>query len=196
MSEYVYKIGNSAYINLTNDCTNACEFCIRNYKNGIKDYELWIDREPTVKEVLDLLGEVKNYDEVVFCGFGEPTCRLDNLVSIGRRVREKGGKVRLNTNGHGLLIYGEKIVDELVGAVDVISVSLNAPDKESYDKLCHPIYRDAYESMLEFTSRCAKTGKFDIRMSVMEDIGAESVEKCREIAKSLGATLLVRTMEK
>lgn len=196
MNTYVYKIGNSAYINLTNDCTNSCEFCIRTYKKGIKDYELWLDEEPTAEDVISLLGDVKGYDEVVFCGFGEPTCRLDVLVQVGRFVKESGGRVRLNTNGHGLLIYGDKIVDMLVGAVDVISVSLNAPDKESYEALCHPIYADAYESMLEFTKRCSKTGKFKVRMSVMEDIGAEKVAKCREICENLGAELLVRVMEK
>lgn len=197
MNTYVYTLGKSAYINLTNACSNSCDFCIRNYKDGMADYNLWITKEPSVSEIKDLLGDVTRYEEVVFCGYGEPTYRLDELVEIGRWVKSFNVPVRLNTNGHALEICGDDAVERLVGAVDVISVSLNEATSEAYDKICHPIFDNAYVTMLEFTKRCANTGAFkSVRMSVMDLIGEENVEKCKEIAKSVGAELFVRTMEK
>lgn len=197
MNTYVYTLGKSAYINLTNACSNSCDFCIRNYKDGMADYNLWITKEPSVSDIKDLLGDVTRYEEVVFCGYGEPTYRLDELVEIGRWVKSFNVPVRLNTNGHALEICGDDAVERLVGAVDVISVSLNEATSEAYDKICHPIFDNAYVTMLEFTKRCANTGAFkSVRMSVMDLIGEENVEKCKEIAKSVGAELFVRTMEK
>lgn len=197
MNTYVYTLGNSAYINLTNACSNNCDFCIRNYKDGMADYNLWLSVEPDVKTIKQLLGDVTKYDEVVFCGYGEPTYRLDELSEIGRYVKSFGVTVRLNTNGHALEIYGDTAIDKLVGAVDIISISLNEATKEDYDKICHPIFDNAYETMLEFAKRCVDSGAFEsVRMSVMDIIGEENVNKCREIADKVGARLFVRTMEK
>lgn len=197
MNTYVYTLGKSAYINLTNACSNSCDFCIRNYKDGMADYNLWITKEPTADEIKELLGDVTRYEEVVFCGYGEPTYRLDTLVEIGRWIKSFNVPVRLNTNGHALEIYGDEAVDKLVGAVDVISVSLNEATSYEYNKICHPIFENAYDTMLEFTKRCVDTGAFkSVRMSVMDLIGEENVEKCKKIAKSVGAELFVRTMEK
>lgn len=197
MNTYVYTLGKSAYINLTNACSNSCDFCIRNYKDGMADYNLWLSVEPDVDTVKELLGDVTKYDEVVFCGYGEPTYRLDALVEIGRYVKSFAIPVRLNTNGHALEICGEDAVEKLVGAVDIVSISLNEATSEAYDKICHPIFENAYETMLEFTKRCSDTGAFkSVRMSVMDLIGEENVEKCRKIAESVGAELFVRTMEK
>lgn len=197
MNTYVYTLGKSAYINLTNACSNSCDFCIRNYKDGMADYNLWLSVEPDVDTIKKLLGDVRVYEEVVFCGYGEPTYRLDELVEIGRWVKSYATPVRLNTNGHALKIYGDDAVDKLVGAVDIISISLNEATKEDYDKICHPIYDDGFETMLEFTKRCANTGAFkSVRMSVMDIIGEAKVNKCRQIAQDVGAQLFVRTMEK
>lgn len=161
------------------------------------DYNLWITKEPTADEIRALLGDVTRYEEVVFCGYGEPTYRLDVLVEIGRYVKSFGVPVRLNTNGHALEICGSDAVDKLVGAVDIVSVSLNEATADDYDKICHPIYENGYETMLEFTKRCVDTGAFkSVRMSVMDLIGEENVAKCRKIAESVGAELFVRTMEK
>ena len=197
MNTYVYTLGKSAYINLTNACSNSCDFCIRNYKDGMADYNLWLTKEPTAKEIIELLGDVTKYDEVVFCGYGEPTYRLDELSEIGRYVKSFGTKVRLNTNGHALLINGEGAMEKLVGAVDIISVSLNEATKEGYDKICHPIFEDGFSAMIDFTKKAVSTGAFSsVRMSVMDIIGEENVQKCRKIAQSVGAELFVRTMEK
>ena len=197
MNTYVYTLGNSAYINLTNACSNSCEFCIRNYKDGMADYNLWLTKDPTAKEIIELLGDVTKYDEVVFCGYGEPTYRLDELSEIGRYVKSFGTKVRLNTNGHALLINGEGAMEKLIGAVDIISVSLNEATKEAYDKICHPIFEDGFSAMIDFTQKAVSTGAFSsVRMSVMDIIGEENVQKCRKIAQSVGAELFVRTMEK
>lgn len=197
MNTYVYTLGKSAYINLTNACSNNCEFCIRNYKDGLLDYNLWLTKEPSVDEIKALLGDVTQYDEVVFCGYGEPTYRIDELSEIGRYVKSFGTKVRLNTNGHATWIHGDSAIDKLVGAVDILSISLNEATSEAYDKICHPIFEGAFDSMLDFTAKCAKTGAFsDIRMSVMDIIGSENIDKCKEIAERVGAKLFVRTMEK
>lgn len=76
--------------------------------------------------------DMTQYNEVVFCGFGEPTERFDALKEIAAFVKEKYNKpIRINTNGAGSLINGRDIAPELKGLVDTVSVSLNHPEKRS-----------------------------------------------------------------
>ena len=193
MSEnFVYRYGENLYVNLTNKCSNACDFCIRNNGDGIGDSgNLWLSREPNAQEVIELIKSFDGYNEVVFCGYGEPTYKVDEMVEVGKFVRAQGKVTRLNTNGHGNFINGRNIVPELKEAIDIISVSLNSHTPKTYDQICHSIYgEEAFSAMLDFTHKCVKAG-IETIMSVVAVDGVD-VEKCRAIAEQTGAKLKVR----
>ena len=191
MDTYAYELDGKLYINLTNRCSNDCVFCVRNGKESYFGNKLWLSKEPSADEVLAALPQT-GYDEVVFCGFGEPTFRVKEIVEIGRELKKRGYIVRLDTNGQGNLINKRDIVPELKGKIDLVNVSLNAPDAESYQKICHSQYRlDAFPALVEFAKSCVKNG-VACRFSVVDCIGAEAVESCRRLAESEGVPLYVR----
>lgn len=188
-----YKIRNSLYLNLTNRCTNACPFCARSASYFVKGHNLRLDHEPSID---DLMAEIKApsiYDEVVFCGFGEPTIRLDAVKAVAGWVKGKGGRTRLNTNGHGNLINNRNILPELKGLIDTVSVSLNAQDKETYDRLCAPAFEGAYEAVLSFIKEAPRYIP-SVVATVVETEGVD-VAACRRIAEESGAKLRVRELD-
>lgn len=194
MNTYVYTRGDALYINLTNQCTNRCEFCVRNLHPGVGGYDLWLDKEPTSQEVIDRIGDPSKYSEIVFCGYGEPMVRLDELITIARVLKEKGARIRINTNGQANLYHGKNIVPMLEGLVDVVSISLNAPTAEKYDELCRSIYGiEAFDAVLEFAGECVKIIP-KVVFSVVDVLPSEDIEKCRRIAEETGVELRVRHM--
>jgi TatD DNase family protein len=186
-----YEMWGNLYLNVTNRCTNECSFCIRYQTDVLWGYNLKLDREPSVEDVLRAVGDPTRYREVVFCGFGEPTERLDVVVEVGRRVRAGGGRVRLDTNGHGSLIAGRSVVPDLATAVDAVSVSLNAPDAASYERLCGSrLGARAFEGVLEFVRECVRAG-IETQVSAV-DVPGVDVAGVRAVAASLGVPLRVR----
>lgn len=201
MMTITYEGRNSLYINMTNRCPCACTFCLRHNKDHVfKANSLWLDREPTVKEVCDSLDawELSKYDAVVFCGYGEPTMRLDDLLKVAAYIKSKSNiPLRINTNGLADLIAGEKVAHKLEGLIDTVSVSLNATNKEDYFKLVRPKFGiDSYDAMLSFTKECTKYVPNVIMTVVDEVTSKEEQEKCRKICESIGAKLRVRPYEK
>ena len=191
---YTYQIGNNLYINLTNRCSNRCTFCVRDQSAEYEGHSLWLKGgEPSVEVILEEIGDPKRYHEIVFCGYGEPTYRLQEMLDIARRVHEKGGKTRLNTNGHGNLLYGRNIAPELFGAIDGVNISLNAPTKEEYDALCRPQVQGGFEGVIDFGKKCRAAG-LNCWFSVVDFIGEEKIEVCRKIAQEAGIPLYVRAM--
>ncbi|HHT9119292.1 MAG TPA: TatD family hydrolase [Candidatus Hypogeohydataceae bacterium YC41] len=188
-----YTIRNSLYLNITNRCSNTCSFCPRLEKPYVKGYYLGLKKEPTVEAVLEAVGDnIGRYDEVVFCGYGEPTERLDILKEVANILKEKGArKIRLNTNGQGDLINGRPICAELAGLVDSVYISLNTPSADEYKELCSPGFEDmAYPALLAFT-RQAKDSIPEVTLSVV-DVPGLDVETCKEIARELGVNFRVR----
>lgn len=195
MQNCVYEFGDSIYINLTNACSNSCDFCIRNFKEGVGGSELWLERDPSAAEVEDELGryDLSRYDGAVFCGFGEPTCAFDVLLEVAGWLKERGVKTRVNTNGQANLING--ITDaaaRMAPVIDSVSVSLNASTAEKYDAMCHSVYgEEGYRAMLDFVEDCVHEG-IDTTVSVVDLIGEKEVEACGRIAERLGANYRVR----
>ena len=143
------------YVNITNECNCACTFCLRNMKKMAEESSLWLKEKPTLAEFKAALDEVPwDYiKEVVFCGFGEPTMRLDILLALLRYVKEQHPAMltRLNTNGLGELEYGREISADFAGVLDTISISLNASSAERYYELTRAKYGlKSYEAMLVF----------------------------------------------
>lgn len=190
---YVYELDGNLYINLTNRCSNDCKFCVRNGKVAYYGHKLWLSAEPTVNEVIELING-KECNEVVFCGFGEPTFRVKEMVEIARILKEKGYKTRLNTNGHGNLINGYDITEKLSGVMDKVNVSLNAPDENEYFDVCRPVFgENAYSALIDFAVKCKNQG-IDVNFSVVDCIGDKKVSKCKKLAKEVGIPLRIRKM--
>jgi len=188
--ETAYRIRNSLYLNVTNRCTNACTFCVRFHSDYVKGYNLRLNHEPGLEEMKDAIGDPSQYKEVVFCGYGEPLIRLDLIKSLARWVKVQGGRVRINTNGHGNLIHGRNILPELSGIVDSLSISLDAHDEDSYNRICMPLVKNAYQGMLDFI-REAKEVIPDVTVTVV-DVEGVDVERCRRIARELGVKFRLR----
>lgn len=201
MMTITYEGRNSLYINMTNRCPCACTFCLRHNKDYVfNSNSLWLDREPTVKEVCDSLDswDLSKYDTVVFCGYGEPTERLDDLLKVASYIKSKGDiKVRINTNGLSDLINGEKTAYKLKGLIDSVSISLNATNKDDYFKIVRPKFGiESYEAMLGFAKDCTKYVP-EVVLTVVDVVTSkEEQELSREICESVGATLRVRPYEK
>ena len=193
-SNYVYEIGKSLYINATNKCTNACEFCVRNNKDFVYG-DLWLDHEPSVDEVLDRLKnyDLSKYEEIVFCGYGEPTYRLDVIESISKFAHENNLTTRINTNGHANYIHKKDVTDIIVQNIDTIGISLNDVTEKDYDAICHPEFEGGFEEMLSFAKQCIKKGG-NVIFSVVDVIGQSKIAKAKEIAESIGAKLRVREL--
>ena len=187
---YSYEIDGKLYINLTNKCSNACEFCVRQ-KDAYEGYFLWLDSEPSVLDVINSVQDLDKYEEVVFCGYGEPTYRIAEVVELAKYFKSKGKKTRLNTNGHGSKSNGRDITSELIGAIDVVSISLNQSDEVKYQQICHSIYKEeGFAILLDFAKACVEKG-LKTYLSIVAVDGVD-VEKCREVAKITGAVLKVR----
>ena len=146
-----YRIRDSLYLNITNRCTNACAFCAKRDDWHVKGHLLKLPGEPSVAEVLARAGDPAAYDEVVFCGFGEPLLRLPEVKEIALALKRRGARVRVNTDGLANLVHGRNVLPELSGLVDALSVSLNAPDAETYARICPNRYGAAsFPALLDF----------------------------------------------
>jgi TatD DNase family protein len=191
--EIAYMIRDSLYLNITNRCTNKCSFCIRFHSDYVKGHNLRLEEEPTTEEIKGAIGEPSLYKEVVFCGYGEPFLRLDAIKDVAFWIKQKGGRVRVNTNGHGNMIHGRNILPELSGLVDELSVSLDTHDADSYERLCSPVFKNAYEGVLDFIREARKYIP-DVGVTV---IGMEGVDAgaARKVADALGVRLRIRKLD-
>lgn len=189
-----YQSFGNLYLNITNQCSASCVFCIRHFSDGVYGYNLRLSKEPSEEEIIRELESLNltQYKEVVFTGFGEPTCRFDMLLRLTTWLHKKGMHVRLDTNGHASLMYpGRDVVEELKTAgLDAVSVSLNAESEEKYNRLCKPVFEGSYGALLDFTKKAVKAG-IRTRMTVVwqPDI---NISECEKIASGLGASFKVR----
>lgn len=195
----VYLLGGKIYINLTNKCTNECVFCIRSLKDDVCGKNLWLKNDTvTAEEVIKQLKALKKDEtEIVFCGYGEPTLKLDILKEVAEFIKKnyKNVKVRLNTNGHANFIYKRNIIPELKGLVDAISVSLNAPTEELYRELTQPnlVCENILEEVKDFIKKSVEGG-IDTTASVVSGYKGYDIDlkECEKITLDLGAKFRVR----
>ena len=198
-----YEYEGALYVNLTNKCNCACEFCLRQGKAEGSIYtedSLWLEREPTREEALDsfLSRDVCAYREIVFCGYGEPTYRLDDLLWLVDQLKEKFGDklppVRINTNGHANLINGRDVCSELYGRIDTVSISLNATNAADYVALCRPVQgEEAWQAMRDFAWECTAYVPNVVLTIVDKDKTPKEIERCKQIAEGLGVKLRIRS---
>jgi len=204
---YQYRDPERLYLNVTNRCTNRCEFCVRGATTRLGDGLLQGDEEPDLDELLAAVerrGGAESYREIVWCGFGEPTARLDLVLAASAVFQAVGAEVRLNTNGHACLIHGRDVLSELGEVVDRVNVSLNAPTEARYLELCRPdpttVNREPapapaefWRAMLDFLAR-APRHIIGVQASVVgHALDADEIADCRELAaETAGAPLRVR----
>jgi TatD DNase family protein len=178
----VYPIRNSLYLNITNRCSNRCCFCAKNTSYVVKGHDLELAREPSAEELIQAVAEPQRYQEIVFCGFGEPLLRLETVKAVASELKKKGARVRIDTDGQANLVYGRNVLPELQGLVDAISVSLNAETAEKYQHLCRsPFGEEGFRGLLDFI-REAKKFIPEVVATVVEMPGVD-VEACRRLAE-------------
>jgi len=193
-----YVIKNNLYVNLTNHCTNRCEFCVRKTDMPGSYADLRLEREPTLEEIIaDVTSHNLNmFTEIVFCGLGEPTCRLYDVLSTCRVIRERcTTPIRINTNGHASLIMKEDTAPAFRGLVDCVSVSLNAADPDTYDKLCHPKFgEDTFMGVLKFAREITKYVPKVYLTVVRGTLTDADVDRCAQIAAGIGVGFRIREL--
>ena len=200
MMTITYPVKNGIYVNMTNRCPCNCTFCLRQNAEGVYGSDpLWLDREPTVSEVCENIDgwNLENYEEIVFCGYGEPSERLDDLLEVAKYIKSKSDiRIRLNTNGLSDLIHGEPTAHKLEGIIDAVSISLNATNKEDYQNVVRSKFGiDSFDAMLSFTKDCTKYVP-NVMMTVVDVVTSKEEQALsKEICESLGATLRVRPYE-
>jgi len=178
----IYPIRNSLYLNLTNRCLNRCTFCAKNTSYFVKGHDLELAREPSADELIQAVGDPKRYQEIVFCGFGEPLLRLDTVKVVAGELKKKGARVRIDTDGQANLIYGRNILPELKGLVDAVSVSLNAENAQKYHRLCRsPFGEKGFQGVLDFIQEAKKVIP-EVVATIVEMPGVD-VEACRKLAE-------------
>lgn len=187
-----YSIRDSLYLNITNRCTLSCTFCAKFKSFEVKGHNLRLEREPTVEEIIHAIGDPLKYKEIVFCGFGEPLLRLDVVKEVSRILKEKGAKIRIDTDGLANLVHGRNIVPELRGIVDCVSVSINAHDPETYAIICPSPYGEkAFFAVKEFILE-AKKHIGDVVATCVGLPGLD-VESCRKVVEEeLGVKFRLR----
>ena len=194
-----YEVENGLYINITNRCSNSCDFCIR--KNGDGAYgsdSLWLVREPTVEEIKADIDkrQLSKYKEVVFCGYGEPSYRLREAREVALYIKSKEPTlpVRINTNGHSDLILGIDSAPLYKGAFDTVSISLNTPSADRYVEICHPIFKEkSFEALQIFAENVKKYVQNTMFSVVKETLSESELAECKRIAERCGVSLKVRT---
>lgn len=200
LDEMIAKgIKKNIYVNLTNACPCTCTFCLRQTKKMAESNSLWLKKEPTVEEVINEFENINlsKYDEVIFCGFGEPTERIDAVIKIAKYIKERNPKIpiRINTNGLGDLINNKKIAPLLRELIDTVSISLNASTAEEYYKLTKSKFGiNSFEAMKKFAVDC-KDYIPNVVLSVVDCIGETEINACQNICDDLGVKLRVRPLE-
>lgn len=193
---FVYAVHDNLYINLTNRCPCNCTFCIRHNGDGAYGSDsLWLEREPTCEEVL---GEFDKYDmskfsEIVFCGYGEPMERAEDVAFIGKELKKRypDKLIRLNTNGLSDKIHGKPTAHLLKGAVDIVSISLNSGNAEDYNKVTRPKWADSFEAMLRFAEDCKKYVP-KVMFTVVDVISEREINESKAVSEKLDIPLRIR----
>lgn len=195
MADILYTYKNQVYLNITNKCDCSCTFCIRTTKDTVGDAtDMWFKEDPSLEDIKAAIDnfDFTGYDEIVYCGYGEPTCALDNLLASAKYAKEKLGiRIRLNTNGLCNLYHKRNIIPELSKVIDSVSISLNAPTAEKYQAVTRPQFENAFKDMLEFAKE-AKDVFDHAQLSIVDVLPADEIKACQKIADEIGIFLKIR----
>ncbi|MBR0085599.1 MAG: TIGR04100 family radical SAM protein [Lachnospiraceae bacterium] len=200
MDTILYEVHDNLYVNLTNRCPCACTFCLRQTHDTVgRSGPLWLSHEPSAEEVIAAFSDfdMTKYNELVFCGFGEPTCALDVLLKVADYAKAHfSNKIRLNTNGLADLVNKKSVAPLLKGRIDIVSISLNTPDPKRYKDIVRPEFGEkAFSALLDFARECVKYVPSVILSTVSTTITKEEEEVCADICREIGAAYRIREYE-
>lgn len=196
MADIIYTFENQVYLNITNACPCRCTFCIRNNGDSVGEATtLWFEHSPSIEEIkaeIDKFDFEKYNNSITICGYGEPTCALNNLIDACKYLREKGVKIRLNTNGLSDLINKRETAKEICEVIDNVSISLNAPTAEKYNEVTRPSFGEkSFDAMLKFAKECKEYGT-PVKLTVVDVISKEDIEDCKKLCEGIDIPLRVR----
>jgi len=190
-----YELHGNLYLNITYHCTLRCAFCPKFQGTWeVQQYDLLLKREPQAAEVLAAVGDPASYREIVFCGLGEPTLRLDTLLEVARALKAHGKVIRLNTDGLANLVHGRDVTPDLAQVVDKVSISMNAHNEEVYNLHCRPKQAGAFQAMLEFARLCRERG-IDTTLTAINGLEGVDIAACEQIAGNLGVKFRQRELD-
>ena len=191
-----YRSRDRLYLNITSRCTLSCRFCPKHrHQWTVGGANLYLPREPSVSEVLTAVGDASRYDEVVFCGLGEPTLRLYDMLEMAGGLKEQGARrVRVDTDGLANLVYRRDVTPDLEGFIDALSISLNAQNEEIYNRYCRPSLPGAYAALLDFADR-ARDFVPDVRLTAIAGLPDVDIPACEAIARRLGVAFHARRLD-
>jgi TatD DNase family protein len=190
-----YTLHGNCYLNLTSRCTLRCEFCPKFNKDWeVRGYPLKLRQEPSVAQMLEAVGDPTMYREVVFCGLGEPTLRLPELLQVAHTLKQAGARIRLNTDGLANWVHQRNVVPELAECVDALSISLNAQDETTYNRHCRPPAVGAYPELLEFIL-CAREHISDITITAVDGLEGVDIAACEALAERFNVKFRRRVLD-
>jgi len=190
-----YPLHGNLYLNITSSCTLRCTFCPKHNRTWeVQEYDLSLKREPSYEEIIAAIGDPSAYKEIVFCGLGEPTQRIEILLEVARWLKARGAHVRVNTDGLANLIHHRDVTAEMVGLVDTLSISLNAQNAEVYERHTHPKVPDTFPALLEF-ARLAKERGIEVTMTAIDGLEGVDIDACHAIADKLGVAFRRRVLD-
>lgn len=190
-----YKIQDKLYLNITDRCTLQCRFCPKH--NGtykVHDYDLELQHRPSTDELITAIGSPSRYREIVFCGYGEPTLRLEVLLDVANFVKSNGGRTRLNTDGLANLVHKRNVLPKLGRAIDAVSVSMNATDEETYNHHCHPALEGSFAAMLSFLGEAPKHIN-SVTATAIDGLDGVNMAHCRSLTAWLGVGFRRRVLD-
>jgi len=191
-----YDLRGSRYLNVTNRCTLRCAFCPKfNDSWTVAGYDLRLPEEPNAEQLIAAAGDPRAFQEIVFCGLGEPTLRLYTVLETGTELRRRGGRVRLNTDGLANLIHGRDVTPDFEDSIDAISISLNAQNEDIYNRHCRPPMPGAFEALLDFATR-AREFVPNVSLTAIEGLPDVNIPACQAIAERLGVGFRRRELGK
>lgn len=189
-----YRLHGNCYLNITWHCTLRCRFCPKfNGSWEVQGYDLKLDNEPDFEELLAAVGNPAKYNEIVFCGYGEPTLRLDLLLLVAEVFKRHDALIRVNTDGLANLIHGYDVTPELVGLVDAVSISLNAHNEQLYEQHCRPKRHGAFAALQNFARLASQRG-IQVTLTAIDGLEGVDIPACREIADRLGVDFRCRVL--
>ncbi|MCF6281175.1 MAG: TatD family nuclease-associated radical SAM protein [Candidatus Polarisedimenticolaceae bacterium] len=189
-----YQIGNSLYLSITDRCTLVCAFCPKTLGNTVvQGYDLSMDHRPSVEEIMASIDDPTKYDEVVFCGYGEPTLRLNVLLEVAQQIKAAGGKVRINTDGLANLVHKRNTLPEMAGCIDALSISMNAQDQTTYDCHTQPTLPGSYNAMLAFLAEAPKHIA-QVTATALDGLEGVDIAACEKLAQRCGVLFRKRTL--
>jgi len=193
--QLVYTFKDRLYLNITNGCSLKCRFCLKHRDSGprLGGYDLGLSRQPKAADICRAIpDDLSDYQEVVFCGYGEPTLRLPTVLEVAEKLRKRYQRpVRLNTDGLCNRVFRRDMTPQIAAQFDAVSVSLNAADRETYNYYCRPPWPDAFDSVLEFIDKAARRLPH-VTATAIEDLPGVDLDACRALAEARGADFYSR----